>query len=130
MTDIDITEADIQAMLDGLANLQAKRDEMALQRQAAIDAIMTQEIREKLAEIDAAYSQSEVAEQIESLTASVKIHVTAMCHTVKGSYLQAVWSKGRESWDGKLLAGFALAHPEILTARKIGEPSVAIRGVK
>ncbi len=41
----------------------------------------------------------------------------------------AVWSKGRETWDTKSLDGYALAHPEIASLRKVGDPSVSIRKI-
>ena len=50
-----------------------------------------------------------------------------MGETVKGDHLQAVWSKGRASWDDKALMGYTKAHPELLEFRKQGEPSVSIR---
>ena len=50
--------------------------------------------------------------------------------TVKANGLMAVYNKGRVSWDSKLLDGYAVAHPEILAARKEGDPSVTIRTVK
>ena len=50
--------------------------------------------------------------------------------TAKGVHLMAVWAKGRETWDTSRLAGFAVAHPELLELRKIGEPTVAIRAIK
>ena len=36
----------------------------------------------------------------------------------------------KTSWDGKLLEGYAVAHPEILAARKVGKPTVSFRTVK
>ena len=49
--------------------------------------------------------------------------------SIKGKFGQAVWARGRESWDSKMLHGLAIAIPEVLQARKIGEPSVSIRAV-
>jgi len=49
---------------------------------------------------------------------------------VKGRELEAVYVKGRISWDNKALDGYAAAHPEIGAFRKQGDPSVSIRGVK
>jgi DNA-binding TFAR19-related protein (PDSD5 family) len=126
------TETEIKIMLDELADYQAGRDAIAMAKQAAIDAIMTPEIRQQLNDIDAEFADksSAVDEKIIVLTEDVKIQVGALGQSVKGQFLHAVWNKGRESWDGKLLAGFALAHPEILTARKVGEPTVSLRTAK
>jgi len=127
-----MTDNYIATMLDELASAQAKRDVIAMNKQAAIDAVMTDEIRAKLAEIDANYDpvDHEALEDIERLTRQVKETVIASGATCKGTFLQAVYMKGRTSWDGKALEGFSAAHPEILTFRTIGEPSVSIRGVR
>ena len=50
--------------------------------------------------------------------------------TIKGARMMAVWAKGRETWDTSKLVGFAVAHPELLELRKIGEPTVVIRAIK
>ena len=42
----------------------------------------------------------------------------------------AIYNKGRENYDAKLLDGYAVAHPEILAMKKIGEPYVSIRKKK
>lgn len=56
--------------------------------------------------------------------------VVALGASVKGEHLHAVYSKGRATWDGKLLEGYAVAHPEVLACRNVGEPTVSIRAVK
>ena len=50
--------------------------------------------------------------------------------TEKGERLQAVYTKGRVSWDTKAIDGYAISHPELFAFRKEGEPSVSIRAVK
>ena len=50
--------------------------------------------------------------------------------TIKGARMMAVWAKGRETWDTSKLAGFAVAHPELLELRKVGEPTVSIRAIR
>lgn len=39
----------------------------------------------------------------------------------------AVWNKARETVDMKQLKGYAVAHPEVNSMIKIGEPTVTIR---
>ena len=68
--------------------------------------------------------------EIEEIEANVKEAVLAKGETVKGSQMAAVWNKGKTSWDEKLLEGYAVAHPEILAARKVGKPTVSFRTVK
>lgn len=61
------------------------------------------------------------------LESEIKAAVIALGETVKADGIMAVYNKGRESWDGKALSGYAAAHPEILVFRSVGDPSVSIR---
>ncbi len=67
------------------------------------------------------------AEAIVAAENEVRREVLALKESVKGKTLLAVYMKGRVTWDGKGLDGFAVAHPEIKTFGKEGEPSVSIR---
>ena len=122
---------DIKQALDELANLRAASDAIALEKQALIDTILTQEIKEKIAEIDAEFAGKveDVKEKADALEAEIRQAVIECGATVKGTFLQALWVKGRVSWDGKSLEGYMAAHPEIAAFRKQGEPSCTIRTV-
>jgi len=61
--------------------------------------------------------------------AAIKADTLALGETVRGAAFQAVWNKGRQSWDAKGLTTYAEANPEILQFRKEGEPSVTLRRV-
>ena len=115
--------------LNKLSDMQAAMDFIRLHYQELRDLILTPEIRAALAEIDAEErTASEAASAgIATLADEIKAEVVASGATVKGSFLQAVWSKGRVSWDTKSLDGYAAAHPEIAQFRKEGAPSVSIR---
>lgn len=65
--------------------------------------------------------------EIGDLVTSIKGLVVETGVTVKADSLMAVYVKGRKTWDGKALEGYATAHPEILTHQKVGKPSVSIR---
>ena len=121
----------IEHKLDALADLQSQKDVISLQKQAVIDSVLTPEIRQKLADIDAEFAgKSEFVDaEIARLTDSVKTEVLLNGATVKGNFLMAVYTKGRETWDGKGLAGFMVAHPEMEKFRKVGEPSISIRKI-
>jgi hypothetical protein len=122
----------ITAKLDQLADLQAGIDACRLQYQEQRDAILTAEIRARLDEIDSREKADTAELEAEALvlTAEIKAEVLAAGKgEYKGAHLQAVWSRGRVSWDDKQLAGYAAAHPEILPFRKEGAPSVAIKAV-
>lgn len=127
-----MNENEIRTKLDELADLRAASDAIALQKQALIDTILTQEIKDKLFDIDAEFKEkaTTVTEKAEALEAEVKAAVIAHGSSIKGTFLVAVWTKGRVTWDAKLLDGFALAHPEIAAARREGDPFVIMRGVK
>jgi hypothetical protein len=99
------------------------------EKQALIDTVLTPEIKEKLAEIDAEFDPKvdALSQQKSMLEADIKQEVLSAGRTVKGTYHSFVWSKPRVSWDTKALDGYALAHPEILQFRKVGNPSVSVR---
>ena len=84
------------------------------------------DLEEELAPI-----QSAISHEISTLETEIKEDVLHVGETVRGHSFMAVFAKGREgSWDSNKLKGFAMAHPEILAAKKPdGEPTVSIRRV-
>lgn len=117
--------------LDELYELQAQRTVAELDKQALIDSVMTPEIKEKLDEINAEFA-SRVAvldEKITILTDEIKKDVIEHGESLKGTYLQAVYMKGRVSWDTKKLEGLMMVIPQVSEARSVGEPSVSIRKI-
>ena len=123
--------ATIEQMLDLMSEYQSARDAISLQKQSIIDGIYTPEIRAAVAEVEAEFAlkSKAVDENIAELDKQIRDGVLVHGETVRGTYLMAVWSKGREgSWDGSKLKGYAAAHPEILQFKKPdGEPSVSIK---
>jgi hypothetical protein len=123
----------IVELLDAIAEYQAERDALTLKKQELIDAVLTPEIRKQIEDIEGEFCLKSAAaiENIDRMTAEVKALVLKAGSTVKGSYLMAVWAKGREGgWDNGKLKGFAMAHPEILAAKNPdGEPTVSIRKI-
>lgn len=114
-------------LLEKLTELYAKRDLLSLDKKAAIPA----EVQNILDEIEAEYApkQDAIGAEILALEAQVKSTVLEAGETAKGGSLQAVFTKGRISWDTKALDGYAKANPAIVEFRKQGEPSVSIRKV-
>ena len=123
----------IAEKLDKLAELRAAPDAIRLQKQALIDMVLTQEIRDALAEIDAEFAMPLLAAQTAAteLEDEIKAEVLTAGVTIKGAHIMAVWAKGREGgWDSAKLKGFAMAHPEIMAAKKPdGEPTVSFRNI-
>ena len=70
---------------------------------------------------------AEAKERIDDLEKEISEAVLAEGKTVKTDLISAIWNKGKSTWDGKLLEGYAVAHPEILAAKKVGKPTVSFR---
>jgi len=68
-----------------------------------------------------------LTDQIKNLQDKVKAEVLERGETVKGDQITVIWNKGKATWDGKLLEGYAVAHPEILAAKKTGSPTVSFK---
>lgn len=123
---------DIVQLLDQLYDAQAQLDKIRLHYQDLRDSLIPPvplEIKTQLDEIadEEKNTLEPCQEEINKLTEVIKAEVIVGGETVKGKGLIAVWNKGRENIDTKMIKGYAAAHPEILQFVKIGEPSVSIR---
>jgi hypothetical protein len=118
--------------LDQLAEYQYQSDALNAAYEERRMLLIPPEIRSQLDELHVEHlgQSTAVQENIAKLTAEVKAEVVALGGTVKGARLQAVYAKGRVSWDTSKLDIYAKAYPEIAELRKEGEPSVSIRAVK
>ena len=127
-----MTENEIKLKLDQLAEFQSQRDVAMLEKQRLLDEVYSAEIKQRMNEIEAEFAgkTEAVNENIAALEAEIKQAIITHGASVKGSVFHAVFTKGRVSWDTKSLEGYATAHPELLTFRKEGEPSVSIRVAK
>ena len=111
---------DTKEMLDQLAELRVNLDAIYEPFQARTDAL-NQEILEVTLIL---------APKIAMLEQQIKDAVLIGGASVKGTTLMASYVKGRTTWDTNLLAGYAVAHPEIDSLRKGGKPSVRIQARK
>ena len=120
---------DAKEMLNKYSDNLVGLDSLRLEKQAVIDSILTPEIKEKLAEIEAEFAPKveALSAENERLAAQIREQVLELGATVSGDFHQAIFTKGRVSWDTKALDGYAAAHPEVATFRKEGQPSVSIR---
>ena len=116
--------------LDQLADFRSQRDAITLQQDEAMKAAFPEDLRKILDDIEVEFSgrMEIVNEKIAELEKEIKNEVLEHGATVKGAYLQAVWNKGRVSWNTSGLDGYLVAHPELEQFRKQGNPSVSIRG--
>ena len=89
------------------------------------------EIANKRREIEEEFAgkRDDVDKNIADLEAEIKADVKAEGKSVKGNFFQAVFNRGRVTWNTDMLDGFLAAHPELKDARKEGEPSVSIRSL-
>lgn len=126
---IVVTDERVAARLVALRWLYEESDELAKNHATAREAAIPRKVREKLAAIDAEYAAEarKIAAGIEEVETDIKTGVISLGHTVKGINLMAVYTPPKVTWDTGWLDGYGAAHPEILTARKTGKPSVAIR---
>ena len=121
----------IENLLDKLSEIQSAADELQLDYNQKRTAILAT-VQEQLDALEAEYrpNLNAAVENANTITQAIKAAVLEHGAGVRGTYLPAVYAKGRVSWDSKALEGFSAAHPEILTFRKVGEPSISIRGLK
>ena len=116
---------DAKQILDQLTEAYARRDLILLAKQDAIPA----EVKKILEDNEIAFAErlEANANLISDLEEQDKLAVLEAGETVKGGALQAVYVKGRVSWDTKKLDGLMIVLPELNQARKVGEPTVTIR---
>jgi hypothetical protein len=132
MDDNVMSESEIQILLDEKAAkelvLSIRREQVAAECQGMIPV----DVKVAMAMKAAALKKEEapVVEELESLTKRLTEGVLALAKTVKGGSLQAVWYSGKTTWDNKKLQGYAEAHPEIKSFRKVGDPYVSITKTK
>lgn len=121
----------IEEMLDQLAEFKSQRALIDIQKQELINAVLTPEIRKAVGDIEAEFvlKSAAVDENISTLEEQIKTDTVQGGQSVKGAYLQAVYSKGRVSWDSKMLDGMIALVPQLEKARKVGEPSITIRAI-
>lgn len=115
--------------LNQLAEFIAQRDLINTHKQEMIEAAFPVEVRAALAEIEIEFQGKSAAvnANIQALEDEIKLDVLNCGETVKGNYLQAVWSKGKTTWDSKALEKLIDRYPTLSAAKKTGLPSVAIR---
>ncbi len=88
-------------------------------------------LAQRKAEIEAEFAgkTEAVDENIKKLTDEIKVDVRSLHYTVNGTYLQAVFNKGKKSWISQRLDAYTETHPDIKDCYTVGEPSVTIRKI-
>ena len=118
-------------LLDHLAELNAQRDLSSLDLVRAKEQAIPAEIKETLIAIDVEYNQKidAIDELIGALEGQIKSAVLQGGGAIKSEHYQAVFVKGRITWDTKKLDGISILIPELSQAKSVGEPTVQIRRV-
>jgi hypothetical protein len=110
--------ADLRAAADvARMDYEGKRSEVLKKVQSELDALEVefQPVLEA-AEANAA-----------ALEAEIKNDVLLRGESLHGGIYQAIYMKGRVSWDSAGINEYARTHPEVLKFRKEGQPSVTLR---
>jgi hypothetical protein len=126
-----MNENEIKQKLDKLADYQSQLDILSLDKQKLVDSVLTPEIKQQLADIEAEFAVKGgiAAMNRDDLEMEIKKAVRELGASVKGTVLHAIFMKGRVSWDSKKLEGLMMIVPQMKDARKEGEPSVSIRKI-
>lgn len=117
------------SLLDKLGSLFDHIDHLTQEKGELLDAAIPAEVKDKLQEISLSYEialQTARAEAAE-LQERIKAAVLEYGESIQGGTVKAIHVKGRESWDTKALDGYAIAHPEILSLKTVGEPSIRFK---
>ena len=87
------------------------------------------QVAQRKQEIEAEFAgKTEAAEEnIKQLQADIRAGVLQAGESKKGTHYQAVYVRGRVTWNTDMLDGMVIAFPALAKARKEGQPSVAIR---
>jgi hypothetical protein len=120
----------IEEKLDQLAEVREVREDYNKETQALIYEALSRcpDLKSRNDEVQDALKFT-VKQEVD-LTEEIKVVVVKSGESVKGQKLQAIFAKGRTTWDTRALEGYAVGHPEINALKKVGDPSVSIREVK
>jgi hypothetical protein len=120
----------ISEKLDRMAEFQAQKDLLAIDKQTLIDQVLTTEVKARLAEIETEFDgrAEAVDANIAALEAEIKEDVLKHGATVRGAYMMAVWNKGRVAWDDRRSA--ITRAPILKCSNSAGKASLLSASVK
>jgi hypothetical protein len=119
---------DVAGKLNRLADLHAAVDLTRIDYEAKRAEIL----KKVQAELDALGAEYEpilaaAQENASTLETEIKNDVLLAGESVVTDVYQAIYMKGRVSWDNEGISNYARAHPEVLKYRREGQPSVSLR---
>jgi hypothetical protein len=121
----------ITARLEELSEVQAAI-EVTRQDMEAKRAEILKSVQAELEALEAEYMPLLAAAEtrLEALKEEIKGDVLEHGASVRGGRFQAVFSRGRVTWDTHQLEAYAEEHPEVNDFRREGSPSVSLRLTK
>lgn len=115
--------------LDMLYGLRLQKESRELEKANLIESVIPEDVREKIAEIEAEFADTELTDKITRLENEIREEVLNFGASVKGRYLMATYSKGRTSWNTEALEGVLMVYPELEKFRSVGKPSISLRKI-
>ena len=114
--------------LERLAQLHAAADLARMDYEARRAEVM-QKVREELDALEAEFEPALDAAEANraALEAEIRNDVLLRGESLRGGMYQAIYMKGRVSWDAIGMNEYARDHPEVLRFRKESQPSVTLR---
>jgi len=118
--------------VQNLENTRARLDDLRGQMQTSINKAIPPEVRGAIADIESEFEPQIASAEAAYSKAEADAKAAVIQHgkTVKGQFLQVVWSKPRITWNAAALDGYALNHPELFAFRTEGNPSASVRALK
>lgn len=122
----------MKQLIEQIEELYTQLDLIKLNKQALIDQVLTEIVKQQLKEIDDEFNPNIEAIQntLKVLEENVKKQVAEAGYTVKGSLINVVWQPGRVTWNTKELDKLLKEIPTLQAYRKEGEPFATIQPVK
>ena len=119
-------------MLDQLAEARARMLLIESDKKRMIDSVLTPEIRQQIADIEAEFAPQTqaVTEKASELESAIKQEVISDGQTAQGEFLECTFAKGRVSWDTKGLDEAIKVLPQLAQYKKQGEPYASIKARK
>lgn len=114
--------------LERLADLRAAADVARIDYESRRLDVM-KKVQEELDSLEAEFKPAlDAAENnAAALEVEIKNDVMLRGETLRGKAYQAIYTRGRISWDPAAMNEYARDHPEVLPFRKEGQPSVTLR---
>lgn len=118
-----------QEKLNQLSELRYVLSGIEVDKQKMIDSILTPEIRQQIKDIEDEFAPEfeKAQEAISKLELNIKADVLENRSTIQGNKLEAVFCKGRVSWDTKGLDEAIKILPQLEQYRNEGLAYVTIR---